>query len=221
VQVTASADAYDSVTTSIQVDDYETWQNPLDRYDVDQNGNVSPTDVLLVINHLLQDGPRELPINPDPSNAPAPYLDINGDLQLSYLDVDTFMSHFNEVSMAILKAREASAAGSRQGADKLVVERLVHFSTPLLISSNRPQRVVVEAKPAYREPLERGSQQQPVVVEQGQTQSRRPITNIQQTQVRPGDGMIESWRWEWSELDEILDLLVAGQLDQAESIVSP
>jgi subtilisin-like proprotein convertase family protein len=221
VQVTASADAYDSVTTFIQVDDYETWQNPLDRYDVDQNGNVSPTDVLQVINHLLQDGPRELPINPDPSNAPAPYLDINGDLQLSYLDVDAFMSHFNEVSMAILKAREASAAGSRQGADKLVVERLVHFSTPLLISSNRPQRVVVEAKPAYREPLERGSQQQPVVVEQGQTQSRRPITNIQQTQVRPGNGMIESWRWEWSELDEILDLLVAGQLDQVESILSP
>jgi hypothetical protein len=33
--------------------------------------------------------------------------------------------------------------------------------------------------------------------------------------------MIESWRWEWSELDEILDLLVAGQLDQAESILSP
>jgi hypothetical protein len=32
-------------------------------------------------------------------------------------------------------------------------------------------------------------------------------------QLRLEDEIMESWKWEWGELEEILDLVVAGQLD--------
>ena len=45
--------------------------------------------------------------------------------------------------------------------------------------------------------------------------SLRPVAPAEAVplEVRPANETIESWKWEWGELEEILDLLVAGELD--------
>lgn len=50
------------------------WQNPTNRFDVNNDGFVTPNDVLLVINSLNANGPQTLTNEPTP-----PYLDVNGD----------------------------------------------------------------------------------------------------------------------------------------------
>ena len=44
--------------------------------------------------------------------------------------------------------------------------------------------------------------------------SHRPASPVEalQLEIRPTNETIESWKWEWGELEEILDLLVAGEL---------
>jgi subtilisin-like proprotein convertase family protein len=212
VLVTASADSFQDVATTIEVSDYETWQNPVNPFDVDHNGHVSPADVLHVISRLQRDGPLPLPINPDSANATIPFLDINGDLQLSEQDVSAFLVHFNEVSLAILKAR--AAAASQQVVAKLDSSGgLVQFSRSLVASISRPQQFISTARdlPGRREPA--GPALQPVIVEQQVMPRGDCPPQSQPMQRRLEDEMMESWKWEWGELEEILDLVVAGQLD--------
>jgi len=212
VTVTASASSFEDVVTTIEITDYETWQNPVDRYDVNQDGHVSPLDVLRVIERLQREGPHALPINPDPVDAPSPFLDVNGDLQLSALDVDTFVSHFNEVSLAILRAREAAAAESQQVMAKLFSEDLVLLSSPQAVSISRSDHVnsTVEDVPASRQPSRSVVQ----VVSSDQQVSFRPAAPVEALllEVRPANETIESGKWEWGELEEILDLLLPGEL---------
>jgi hypothetical protein len=52
------------------------WQNPVDKYDVNADGNVSPIDVLQIVNDLNTIGPRQLA---DSDPVPPPYLDVTGD----------------------------------------------------------------------------------------------------------------------------------------------
>jgi hypothetical protein len=212
VTVTASASSFEDVVTTIEITDYETWQNPVDRYDVNQDGHVSPLDVLRVIERLQREGPHALPINPDPVDAPSPFLDVNGDLQLSALDVDTFVSHFNEVSLAILRAREAAAAENQQVMAKLFSEDLVLLSSPQAVLISRSDHVnsTVKDVPASRQPSRSVVQ----VVSSDPQVSFRPAAPVEALllEVRPANETIESGKWEWGELEEILDLLLPGEL---------
>jgi Ca2+-binding RTX toxin-like protein len=51
------------------------WQNPANRFDVNDNTTMDPLDALVVINSLNTNGSRQLPI----INNSAPYFDVNGD----------------------------------------------------------------------------------------------------------------------------------------------
>ena len=62
------------------------WQNPTNVFDVDDDGAIAPRDVLLIANDLYFNGARELPVPTVPPNAPAPYLDTNGDGYVSAVD---------------------------------------------------------------------------------------------------------------------------------------
>ena len=56
------------------------WQNPVDRFDVDDNGlslSEDSGDILTLVSDLILNGVRELPTTPPPG--PPPYLDVNGD----------------------------------------------------------------------------------------------------------------------------------------------
>jgi hypothetical protein len=61
------------------------WMNADDPLDVDDNGNVVPLDVLLVVNELVDQGNHKLP-PPTSAELSAPYFDANGDGNLTPLD---------------------------------------------------------------------------------------------------------------------------------------
>jgi hypothetical protein len=62
------------------------FQNPVSRFDVNASGDVSPIDILQVINALNRSGGTAIQL--DPLNPPAgpPYLDVNGDGQVTPID---------------------------------------------------------------------------------------------------------------------------------------
>jgi hypothetical protein len=62
------------------------WQNPLNRFDVDANDSVEAQDVLSIINKINRDGTGSLPPRTaDDQNLP--YFDVSGDGELTALDV--------------------------------------------------------------------------------------------------------------------------------------
>lgn len=71
------------------------WQNPLEACDVNRDGRVSPTDVLLLINEINITGARELPPFAD-GELPPFYLDVNGDGRLGPADVLFVINRINE-----------------------------------------------------------------------------------------------------------------------------
>lgn len=54
------------------------WQNPVNRLDVDNSGQVTPMDALVVINDLVRNGGAHPLSTPDSEKSPPPYLDVNG-----------------------------------------------------------------------------------------------------------------------------------------------
>ena len=213
VAVSASAASFEDVVTTMEVSDYETWQNPVDRYDVDHNGRVSPVDVLRVISRLQRDGPLPLPINPE-TEGPIFFYDINGDLQLSQLDVVVFLDYFNEVSLAILKARAEAAAEGQQVVAKLGgFEGLSQFSLPQVVSISRPGQVVNTVWDMPDPPGRAGSAPGPVAMDQPFFPPQEGLSWLHPAEGHAENEILESWKWEWGELEEILDLVVAGQLD--------
>jgi hypothetical protein len=70
------------------------WQNPTNPRDVDNNGNVVPLDVLLIVNELNLSGPRLLP-TPTGDQSPPPFLDTNGDGNLTPSDVLVVINFLN------------------------------------------------------------------------------------------------------------------------------
>jgi hypothetical protein len=68
------------------------YQNPRNRFDVDEDGIVSPLDVLVLINLLNRSGPT-LPVDGLPG--PPPYVDVNADNSIDPLDVLEVINHIN------------------------------------------------------------------------------------------------------------------------------
>jgi hypothetical protein len=68
------------------------WQNS-EKLDVNNDGFVSPADVLRIVNDLNRGGPRELTDETAP-----PFLDVNGDLSVSPQDVLLVVNFLNEAS---------------------------------------------------------------------------------------------------------------------------
>ena len=62
---------------TIRLTSQSEWQNPFGRFDVNRDGQVSPSDALAAINRLSVDGNTELPPITDPQNNR--YYDVNGD----------------------------------------------------------------------------------------------------------------------------------------------
>jgi len=69
------------------------WQNPVNRWDVDGDGNVAPLDVLTLINDINTHGSRSLPTRP--SGPVPPFFDVDGDGSLTPSDVLTVINYIN------------------------------------------------------------------------------------------------------------------------------
>lgn len=61
--------------------------NPMDPLDVNDDGLISPLDVLLLIGDLNGNGARQLPASPEAVDQALPHLDVNGDKVISAVDV--------------------------------------------------------------------------------------------------------------------------------------
>ena len=97
-----SSDASDLVTVHLTINPPPPppWQNPTNRLDVNDDGFVSPIDVLLIVNFLnfdLEYFPFNLPLpTPTAEFGPPPYLDTNGDGYCTPIDPATVLAYLNQ-----------------------------------------------------------------------------------------------------------------------------
>ena len=82
------------------------YQNPKNRFDVDDDGSVSPLDVLVLINLLNSQAPS-LPVDGLPG--PPAYVDVNADNRVDPLDV---LDLINNINSRGNREGEGSAAGT-------------------------------------------------------------------------------------------------------------
>jgi hypothetical protein len=68
------------------------WQNATNRHDVNNSGDVSPLDALLIINELNLRGSRVLT---GTNFVPPPFIDVSGDSSVSPLDVLLVINYLN------------------------------------------------------------------------------------------------------------------------------
>jgi hypothetical protein len=105
VVIVASALGYQSGSATLNVADGNTltWQNPNNRFDVDNSGDVTALDVLILINEINAHSARKLP-DPLPPDLPPPFLDVNGDGTIAPLDV-----------LAVINAINSARVGEGEG----------------------------------------------------------------------------------------------------------
>ena len=92
VGINATAPNYKETTASVLVTDRDQkWHNFTSPMDVDADGNISPLDILEIINYVNVFGSGDVPIGTAP-----PYYDVDGDNQISPLDVLVVINYLNE-----------------------------------------------------------------------------------------------------------------------------
>lgn len=106
VTINVSAANYTGASTSIDVLDDEPpfFQNPVDPFDVNNNGDPTAGDALVVINQLAIRGANP-ELNPQTEQPNGVFLDVNGDYRVTALDA---LNIINEVG------RRANAGDSEQ-----------------------------------------------------------------------------------------------------------
>ncbi len=104
VTVTVTEGDGDFITRTFTVsvgNNPERWQNPIEAKDVNDDGFISPNDVLIIINELnnrrVSDVNGELPI-PTPPDAPPPYYDVTGDGFVTPRDALVIINCLNEAA---------------------------------------------------------------------------------------------------------------------------
>jgi hypothetical protein len=98
VTITASAVGYvdTSDTLDITDDDVPLYQNQTFAHDVDADGLISPADVVVLANRINMEGPGWLPIPPQPSDGPPPYVDPTGDDRITPADILLVLNFIND-----------------------------------------------------------------------------------------------------------------------------
>jgi hypothetical protein len=128
VQLLASSVGYAESAREVTVIDAVAWTNPLLPYDVDADRTVSPLDVLVLINDLNRNGTHELPLVPDNSDPPPPYLDPDDDGTVSPLDALVVINYLNSRSGSGGEGEsESSELFSREEAIDQCMAFFAHF----------------------------------------------------------------------------------------------
>lgn len=108
-----------TATAKVRVDVVQSWQNRLNRFDVNSDGLVTSADVLALLNELNRNGARELPtayLGPH-------FFDVNGDGFLSPQDVLAVINRINE-RFTTLAETQAEGEAPADLSSELVVDRL-------------------------------------------------------------------------------------------------
>jgi hypothetical protein len=73
------------------------WRNPVNPFDVNDNGHVTGVDALVIINKLNTTGPQLLP---DPPPGPHPFYDVSGDNRVTAIDALMIINELNRAAAA-------------------------------------------------------------------------------------------------------------------------
>ncbi len=94
VRITATGDGVIAAAVDIAITDNDPafWTNPVSPFDVNNNGDTDPLDVLIIINEINLNGIRSLNPNLDRS---LPFVDVNRDGQIDPLDVLAVINEIN------------------------------------------------------------------------------------------------------------------------------
>lgn len=96
-----------SVTT---IDDDVSWHNTGNAFDVDGNGTIDASDVLIIVNYLNDDsGAPALPPSPTSSS---PYYDVNNDGQCTPIDILIVINYINTHGVPHTSGGEGEGASS-------------------------------------------------------------------------------------------------------------
>lgn len=105
------------------------FQNPRNRLDVDDDGNISPLDVLAVVNELNRSGSRIL----EQKDVGPPFFDVDGNNRIDPLDVLQLVNYLN--------GQSGNAEGEATQSDALL--------TSLIIPAGKPTVDRVSMVPDY------------------------------------------------------------------------
>ena len=117
-----------------------TWRNPVDAYDVNQSGTVSPLDALLVINDIARRDVRTLPADKiDPAEA---FYDVSGDGRISPIDALQVINSIARNSQYTLLESNAPASEFSVvvGLGQAAVLALINLRLGLLLKVPSPTR---------------------------------------------------------------------------------
>lgn len=118
-----------------------TWQNPANQYDVNNDGSITPLDVLEVILDINTNNVRELPIPIVPPDEPPPYVDVSGDGNLAPLDVLLVISFLNAVGPGPAALAEGEGESVHGG-----------LANDAIIPDTTQPRLAVQAEPSHFTP---------------------------------------------------------------------
>ena len=95
LRLVASGSGVSSATVDLTIldNDLPLWQNPVDRWDVDNNQFVNAVDALVIINNLNRLGSRYL--RPGTDSSSPPYIDTNGDGVVNAIDALVLINELN------------------------------------------------------------------------------------------------------------------------------
>ncbi len=91
------------------------WQNPLNRYDVNVDGRVSPSDLLAIINDLNRNGTHTLEDSANPlaaGGSPVKFLDVNGDGRVSPMDMLNVINELADPPLMTVSVFPTDMAGT-------------------------------------------------------------------------------------------------------------
>lgn len=86
------------------------WLNPANANDVNENGAVTPQDVIILVNSINELGSRVLAA-PSAGNEPPPYLDPTGDNEITPADVISVVNEINQANSLLSAVPEPGSLG--------------------------------------------------------------------------------------------------------------
>ncbi len=169
------------------------WQHPLSPVDVNDDGSVSPLDVLLIVNELNLRGSYDLSSLLVAPNLPPSYFDVSGDAAISPLDALQVINDLNSQGPRVL-----SMTPSAEGEGGTVTASLLPCGQAVSGESREDGGGNVLRKPtAIRSSLSESRLELVPTIE-----NREAVSLVGPSQDNEGSD-------EWQELESLLDILAA------------
>ncbi|QDV67981.1 Cadherin domain protein [Rosistilla carotiformis] len=120
----AASDAFLLSVASSDAGDFHTsncgaaWQNPTNRFDVNNSGEVAPIDAVMILNFLNRSGPQIVPAE-DPIGR---YLDVDGDNAILPIDALQVLNYINSTTSVLNRVAAQGEAADATATDLALLD---------------------------------------------------------------------------------------------------